>query len=252
MLKFKFSLLILFCIHTSLKAESSHPDSIFNQANFHYENKDYDSANILYSNLIEKAYYSSELYLNLGNSYFKLDSLPQAILSYEKGLKLAPGNADLIFNLKLCNKMIKDKSPVKESVLINEWIYGFLGKSPNYWSYVSIGLMILTFLFLFLFFFSKTSKLKKLNFYTAIATLLITFITVYFAWLSKSKMENSNYGVLFTPHIWIKAEPSENADDDFQLHEGSKLKIIKENKNWYEISFADKKGWIEKYNVKKI
>ena len=84
---------------------------------------------------------SKELYLNLGNTFFKLDSIPQAILYYEKGIKLAPGDPDLSYNLQYCNKLIKDKNPIKKSVLLNELIFSFLGKSPNYWAYSSVILL---------------------------------------------------------------------------------------------------------------
>ena len=65
-------------------------ESIFNLSNDHYENKNYDSAKTGYLKLYNNGLISKELLLNLGNSYFKLDSLPHAILFYEKGIKIAP------------------------------------------------------------------------------------------------------------------------------------------------------------------
>ena len=43
-----------------------------------------------------------------------------------------------------------------------------------------------------------------------------------------------------------------NSSTTYQLHEGSKAKITGESDQWYEISFNEQKGWIEKKYLKKI
>ena len=227
-------------------------DSIFNASNSAYENNIYDAAKGGYLQILNSGYFSKELYLNLGNSYFKMDSLAHAILFYEKGLKVSPGNESLIHNLKICNKLIKDKSSVNESVHISDWIVVFLGKSTNYWANSSIWLMFMSFILLSLFLFSKSALLKKATFYTSIVAFCFSIVTFYFSWFSNTKLKDSNYCILFTPYTWVKAEPSENAESNFKLHEGSKMKIIDENEKWLEISFDDKIGWIEKKEVQRI
>ena len=123
---------ILFLFTLSLNSWSMNADSIFFEGNKFYQENNYEQANLSYKLILDEGYLSKELYLNLGNSYFKLDSIPQAILAYEKGLKIAPADDDLTHNLKQCNRLIKDKNPIKKSILISELIYSFLGKSPNY------------------------------------------------------------------------------------------------------------------------
>ena len=226
--------------------------AFFSQGNLAYEQGDYQTAKNSYLQLTKSGLYSKELYLNLGNTYFKLDSLAHAILFYEKGLKIAPGDQNLIHNLKLCNKIIKDKSSVKESVHITDWLHVFLGKSTNYWAYTSIFLVFISFSLLALFLFSTSELLKKATFYTALAAFIFTLFTIYFAWLSNHKTQETNYCILFSAHVWIKAEPSTNSESNFKLHEGSKMKIINENENWLEISFDEKIGWVEKKDVQRI
>ena len=250
MLKLKFFFLLLIAFMYSSANDSY--NSIFSESNTAYENKEFNIAKDGYLQILDEGYFSKELFLNLGNSYYKMDSLAHAILYYEKGLKVAPGNENLIHNLKICNKLIKDKSSIKESIHITDWIYVFLGKSTNYWANASIWLMVLCFIFLSLFLFAKESLLKKATFYTSVVALFLSLTTIYFAWLSNDKLQDTNYCILFTAHIWIKAEPSENAEANFKLHEGSKMKIIDENENWLEISYDDKIGWIEKKDVKRI
>ena len=136
----------------------------FEKGNSFYASQEFDSALIAYKTVLQSKMISKELYLNLGNTFFKLDSIPQAILFYEKGIKLAPGDPDLSYNLQYCNKLIKDKNPIKKSVLLNELIFSFLGKSPNYWAYSSIILLGLVCVMFAFFRLSIDSKWKKINF----------------------------------------------------------------------------------------
>ena len=59
-------------------------------------------------------------------------------------------------------------------------------------------------------------------------------------------------GIIFSPTTKVMVEPSLSSSTTYQLHEGSKAKITGENENWYEISFNDRKGWVEKIYLKKI
>ena len=134
---------IFFILALSFNAFAQNYDAIFERANSFYLNKNYDSARSNYFMLYSSGMISKELFLNLGNSSFKLDSLPSAILFYEKGLKIAPGNKDLMHNLQFCNTLLKDKNSIKKSIFINDLILSFLGKSPNYWAISSIILLLL-------------------------------------------------------------------------------------------------------------
>ena len=98
---------ILIILVFSFNVVAQNYDSIFERANSLYEQKSYDSAKSNYFMIYSSGMISKELFLNLGNSFFKLDSLPSAILFYEKGLKIAPGNEDLMHNLQFCNTLLK-------------------------------------------------------------------------------------------------------------------------------------------------
>ncbi len=243
-------IIVLFAL--SFNAWSINADSLFSEANKIYQENNYEQANTIYKSILNEGYFSNELYLNLGNSYFKMDSIPQAILYYEKGLKISPADDDLTHNLRQCNLLIKDKNPIKKSILISELIYSFLGKSPNYWATSSLLLMGVLCLMLLFYKISPELKWQKINFYSAIVVSLLFLFSVGLAWLSKNRIEDTNYGVMFSPSTKILVEPSENAAAAYLLHEGSKAKIIAENSECYEISFDKKVGWIKKYHLKKI
>ena len=245
-----FKPILLIFAFTNVMGQSSY--QIFEKANSFYETKLYDSSKTLYLELYHNGMISKELFLNLGNSYFKLDSLPAAILFYEKGLKIAPGNKDLTYNLQFCNTLLKDKNSIKKSILINELILSFLGKSPNYWAYSSIIVMFITCLLFTFYWITPKSFWKKIYFYSCVLTLLLLIVTIGLSAISKSKVSESKYGIIFSPTTKVMVEPSLSSSTTYQLHEGSKAKITGENEDWYEISFNDRKGWVQKIYLKKI
>ena len=67
----------------------------------HYSEGKYNEAADLYQQIIETGYESAEVYYNLGNSYYKMSDLPNAILNYERAKLLAPNDEDIAFNLEL-------------------------------------------------------------------------------------------------------------------------------------------------------
>ena len=59
-------------------------DSLFQLGNDYYLDEKYDQAINIFEN-ISKDYEHEDLYLNLGNSYYRVGMLGNAIWSYERG-----------------------------------------------------------------------------------------------------------------------------------------------------------------------
>ena len=92
-------IIISFLFVNIIIANSSLDQSFYNGNNF-YKNNDYISAISFYEDIIKQGWESSNLFYNLGNSYFRQNQLGNAIWSYKKGLMLDPRDKDLIHNLE--------------------------------------------------------------------------------------------------------------------------------------------------------
>ena len=93
---------------------------------------------------------------------------------------------------------------------------------------------------------SNEYSYKRIYFYSLVLTLLLFFFTIFLSAISKAKVKDSNYAIIFSPVAKVMTAPSVNSSTTYQLHEGSKAKITGESDQWYEISFNERKGWIEK------
>ncbi len=246
MLKNKYTYLFLFFL-SSITSWAINTNELFEEGNAYYNSQNYKAADSIYSILDTSGYYSSELYLNLGNANYKLGNIAKTIYNYERALKLAPGDEDIIHNLKIANQLLADKNTVKSSKRIDDLIYTAIKSTTNFWAILSIVLFVLGSVLMLLFLVLKTAKQKKTSFYLGIALYLFGTVTIYLASLQFHKQISIEYGIIFKPFVELKTEPSENSNVAFVLHEGTKVKIVNQNSKWYEISFNNGQiAWVEK------
>ena len=222
----------------------------FQEANSAYSEGNYELAKTTYLELIEDGYFSEDLYYNLGNTFYKLDNAPSAILYFEKAKKINPANEAITHNLKLANARIVDKSPVKEDVSLSEWTAGFLGKEINSWANLSLVLFIVSILSFAVVL--STSKFRWLN-YIGLSSIALSLVALLLANTHYNQLNTTNAAIITDPSIELMTEPSDNAGVAFILHEGSKVTILNDQGEWNEIKFADGKiGWLKSNTISKI
>ena len=93
---------LLFILFTNLIF--SQQKETFVSANEKYNSGDFVSAIQKYNEIIINGDHSPEVYFNLGNAYYKLDSLALGIYYYEIGLKYFPNDLNLSQNLEYLGK----------------------------------------------------------------------------------------------------------------------------------------------------
>src|SRR5262245_15874464 len=84
-------------------------DSRFDEGNRLYQAGNYSESLKRYEEIVADGYEAPALYYNIGNAQFKLGHLGQAIVSYERALRLAPRDADVRANLDLARSMTADE-----------------------------------------------------------------------------------------------------------------------------------------------
>ncbi len=212
-----------------------------------YANQKYDSAALIYQQLVDKDKMESfELYYNLGNTYFKLNAIPSAILYYEKAAKLQPQNDDLQYNLALCNRIIPDKLDPLPQVFFVKWYNILYNAMPlDDWAYLSILLFIITVVFLGIFFMSNTLRWRRIAFNISMLFMLLTFSSMFIAHQKYTSFHAHNEAIVFTPSLIVKSQPTDNSVDIFVIHEGTKVYILDKVGEWKKIKIRNGSiGWV--------
>lgn len=90
-------------------------------------------------------------------------------------------------------------------------------------------------------------------FNTSIISLAVLVISLFFAINNYKQVQKNRTAIIFATKVDVKSAPSVNSDDVFELHEGTKVKVLDELDNWKEIKLSDgKTGWISAEDLKEI
>jgi tetratricopeptide (TPR) repeat protein len=248
-----FSIAII--LMTSIQGiSSSAPDSLVTLGNESYNAGSYQQAIDYYQTLLEKGYVSPALYYNLGNSYFKMNEIPSAILYYEKALKLAPKDEDINFNLNLANSRIIDKiEPLPEFFLRKWWKQLIHFMTPDNWARTGVILFISLLFSLTLFIIARAIIIRKTAFWIGLCLLILALFSFYTGFHGYRMLTSEQEGIIFTPTVTVKSSPTDNSVDLFVIHEGTKVRLLDMLEGWTEIRIANGSvGWIKNNDFKPV
>jgi len=248
----KFVTILLMFLGFVSNAET--PEKLFQEANTFYKVEDYNRALGVYLAIEEKGYVSTDLYYNLANCYYKLNKVAPAIYYYEKALKVDPTNEDAQHNLVFAKRMTLDVIEDLPKTFLQRFSENIIQKfSFDTWALIAVITSFLASLLFLLYYFSGSSKLKLLYFNTTILMVFILLVTVYFAYDNYDTVQKDRTAIIFATKAEIKNAPTNNSDDAFELHEGTKVLILDELDDWKKIKIADGKvGWISQNELKEI
>ncbi|MDE6011898.1 MAG: BatD family protein, partial [Prevotella sp.] len=137
-----------------------------------YVNEDYRKAIEIYEALLQDGV-SPELYYNLGNAYYRVDDNTHAILNYERALLLAPGDADIKFNLQMAQSRTVDKIVPESEMFFVTWYHSLVNLTDvDGWAYLALGSLALAIILALLYLFSGSVLLRKVGFFGGIVAVV--------------------------------------------------------------------------------
>lgn len=224
------------------------------KANEAYNKKQFEQAANLYEEVIQKGYEAPELYYNLGNAHFKMDNIAPAILYYEKAKKLDPNNEKIQYNLEVAKTRTIDKIEAVPDIFYVRWWQSLKQLFPaDTWAKIGIGGIFLFFILLGFYYLSRRMAIKKTAFYSGLVAILLT-IFVFIVGVSRYQSQvKSHEAIVFSPSVTAKSSPDQNSTDLFVMHEGTKVVVLDELNNWYEVKIADGSvGWVKEEDIREI
>ena len=237
-------LILLLLIANVLNAQDE--QKIFESANEMYKQQNYEKAIEYYKTLEKYNLISSELFYNLGNSYYKLNKVGPSIYYYEKALKLNPLNKDVQNNLVFARRLALDNIEELPKTVFQKLNSRYLQKlSYNQWAIVSIVFCALGSLLFLLFYFSNQPRSKRTFFVTSLISFLFLIISLTITYNQFSYFKNNKVAIVFAEETEVRNAPSLNSEEVFTLHEGTKVIVLDTIDDWKKIKIADGKiGWI--------
>lgn len=235
-------------------AAGQSPEKLASQAADAYNKKQFAEAVKLYTKIIESGYESYPLYYNLANAHFRLEQNTDAILYYEKALKIAPNNEDIVHNIEVVNSKLIDKVEKVPELFYKRWWKNIVNLTDiDTLAIVNILLFTFSLFLLAIYMYLSDILFRKISFWTGIILLFFFGIGVVAASQRNHYMTTQHEAIVYTPTVNIKSSPDENSKDIFVLHEGTKVLLLDEVAEWQEIRISNGSiGWIKSTDLKKI
>ncbi len=230
------------------------PDSLWARANAAYSNGSYRQAVELYDALLAEGVHSGKLYYNLGNSWFKLGRMGQAILNYNRALLLDPTDEDTRYNLAMANARIVDKIDTVPEFFLKTWLRDLgLVFSSDTWAVLGLVFLGITFAAVILWLLARTLALRKTGFYGGIVSLIICMTATFYAHYQRGRLLYGGEAVVMNLVAPVKSSPGAGSKDIFVLHEGTKVRKLGQLDGWTEIVLSDgNKGWISTSAIESV
>lgn len=227
-------------------------DSAFVKGNEAYANSDFETALTEYNKIVGSEKMSTELFYNLGNTYYRLEELGEAIWAYERALKIDPGNENAQFNLKFAQATTYDDLDTSDSGIMNWLKINLFSFSINMWAYLSLAFSLILAVAIYFFFTTKKQKIKNLSLTAGFGSSFLLIMTVLLAYFNKANIVDRTEAVVIVEFVEVKSSPSDTAEEAFKLHEGTKVNLLRSNESWMEIGVNGNTGWVEKTSIWEI
>ncbi len=228
------------------------PISEFQKANGLYEKKDYTEAVDVYKSILAQGNKSKELYYNYGNTLLAMDSIGQAVLQYERGLKLDPSDAFLQNNLSIARERIEEPLVViPDFFLMGFWKSFYSTFSPRTWALLSILIGILLIGLVYVYLYDKVHLPKKWYYIGVGLTAILLLSTICAGSARTSQAQRQDKGVVMM-RGWMKNGPDDRSDDIKILYPGYQVRVIDELNGWKKVMTRDREiGWVkpESYTI---
>ena len=249
LLTFFFALASLFASAvTRLEA-----DSLVARAQRAYAAGDHQAALAAFDS-VATTYNSAALQLNIGNCWFKMGDVAHAVLHYERGLRLAPGDEDLLANLDLANEQVKDRVAEKPSFALGTtWARLRGGHDPDQWARRSLWACAFFFVLLTAAIVVRRKALHRIVLGSAGAALIFLVLCIAFAIARHGEVLDDSQAIIMEPKVDVLGEPRPGSKVLFVLHKGTKLTDLQVAGGWYEVQLPNGNvGWMPPATIERI
>ncbi|MGS2740317.1 tetratricopeptide repeat protein [Sinomicrobium sp. M5D2P17] len=249
------TIVIVLLFHfTGFAQANPSPEKLFEKATSLYNDGKYEEAADNYLAILDQGQHSAAVYYNLGNAYYKLNSIPESIYYYEKALQLSPDDQDVKNNLAFAKNMTIDAiEPLPQTGFSKFWNNLTGHFHYDTWAGIAVAFAFLTAVFFLCYYYLSSSAKKRIFFVASIATVACLIGSVYVAYFQFYKSTNTNFAIIFAKESQVKSEPNSRSEQAFLLHSGTKVQILETLDDWKHIKLADgKTGWLPRGDVKEL
>ncbi len=234
------------------------------QADSAYMTEDYATAADLYKRSLAEEATTPDTYYNLGNAYWRNGEAGNAIISYERALRLDPSHEDARPNLQFVRTKIQDLPEDDSAFLSNLHDSITSWMTPNAWAWTAFVLFLAVAGMVALYIFSSGVMLRKTGFFGGIVLLCLCLYSIIVAAQTASAHHRHDEAVVVVPTTLLSSTPKASqgsADKVVAIHEGTKVQVVDSvmvpgvegAEQWYDVKINNStRAWLRAKDVRRI
>lgn len=255
-------LITVFTLLLSLVTAKASP--LTESADSAYAADNYQEALSLYDRALKADGPSAALWYNIGNTQYRLGNLGEAIVAYERSLRLDPSDPDTRANLDFVASRTVDRPGDTGSFISNTADTIASATTPNVWAWTAFGLFACALGALAVYFFSGGVLIRKTGFFGAIVLFVAALAACGTALRAARNASAGNRAVVTATSTILSTsprEPKDRSEEAMLLHEGTRVTIIDSvavpgdttGIKWYDVSVDNHhRAWIKSTEIEKI
>jgi tetratricopeptide (TPR) repeat protein len=229
-----------------------------------YSKSAYTEALGYYTEALNKEGSSSNLYYNIGNTYFRLNDLGHAVINYERALMVDPSNEDARTNLEFVKTKIQDKPEDDSTFLSNVHQNIIAMHSPDAWAWIAFTLFVIVIGAIAVYLFTTNINVRKAGFFGGIVVLVVFLYVLSVAKSAADAVDDHEQAVVIVPSTNLRSEPQtaqSKTDKVVPIHEGTKLIIVDSlatpddpaTMMWYDVKINNStRAWVSSADVERL
>ena len=228
-----------------------------------YNRENYTEAVALYTKALGQGMVSPEMYYNLGNAYYRQGRLGQAVIAYERALRLDPSDKDARDNLNFVINQLGDMLEDDTSFLTTLHRNIVTAQSANAWAWTALICFALLCAAAALYIFAPGVRMRKTGFFGGIVMIFVTGYFILVAAHASDRLHDRSYAVVTAPSTTLNSVPRmpRQNEKSVSLTEGTKVQIVDSvptpddpvAPQWYEVNINNStRAWVRSTDVERI
>ena len=228
-----------------------------------YNKEAYSEAIRLYNKALQENGRNADIYYNLGNAYYRQGNVAQAVIAYERALKINPSMKDARANLEFVNSRLEDKPEDNNSLLTRAHDSVIGSMTANSWAWTAFVVFVMLCGAAAVYIFSSNVAMRKAGFFGGMVLLVIAIYFVVVAHDAARRLDDNSEAVVTVPSTLLNSVPRQPKQTEkvVPLHEGTKVEIIDSvatpddpvSPRWYNVRInGSTAAWLRATDVERI
>lgn len=239
-------LTLLLAVNFSSSPAANTPEGLLLKAEDLYQQQQFEKALETYHQVLETNAPKGPIYYNLGNVYYQLSKLGQAVRYYEKAHRLMPGDTRITRNLAVARQQVKEPIPQRPLPFWQRWwqaAIDLLGASGLFLLGVLAYLPAVGLTGYRVWSGGSLEMLRHLRNFLLGAALLGCSAGLTASW----QQANSSQAVIIAPDTQLYQDPSTSSTAIRSVAEGITVEVLEDLSEWQQVQLPNGAvGWISK------